>query len=145
VNAKSASRRDRRWQARYAKSQRSFERTLSRIPDELRVPRPSGVITVSVEGENYMLRLFSPGEPIKHENLWAGFYLVCGLFLRGQHLVHRRGDDTWVVRLQRQRGAWRGFETVWLSSFVDYHEAITTFNKVGLSLEAGRVPVDASL
>lgn len=88
------------------------------------------------DGQRCRLRLLAPGEPERGEGPFATLSLVLYWLTRG--LVQLVAPSTrWVVLVQRQRGPWRGFETLHSASFVELADAERHARQVRATIERG--------
>lgn len=88
------------------------------------------------DGERYRIRVLTPGEPQRGEGLFATLAIALQFATRG--LVSLREPSTrWTVLVQRQRGPWRGFDTLRSASFVEPVDAERFAQQVSAAIERG--------
>jgi len=100
---------------------------------------PALVIIDGSDGRRYRLRLIAPGEPVSHEGAVNTGIALATLLSRGSW-TPRSSNQSWVVRLERQRGPWRGFDTLRSSTFTDVGDAERHLRSLRDALERGEEP-----
>lgn len=89
------------------------------------------------DGRRCRIRVLAPGEPERGEGPFAMLSIVLHWVTRG--LVTLIAPSTrWVVLVQRQRGPWRGFETLHSASFVELADAERHARQVRTAIEHGQ-------
>ena len=135
-----AKRRDAKWAARYARSQAGMKRLANRHDPIFDWPvGATAVSTVSgPNGETRRLRLVAPGEPVGEREypLILRGYVGMFVWLPGRWGT-KADNDRWVVLVQRQRGPWRGFDTIHNASFDKAADAAAYLQAVRRCIEAG--------
>lgn len=97
---------------------------------------PAPVLIDGRDGRRYRLRLIAPGEPLSHEGAVNTGIALAALISRGSW-APSSSNQQWVVRLERQRGPWRGFDTLHSSAFADVGDAERHLTRVRDALERG--------
>ena len=131
----SARRSDTKWQERYARSQAQIEHAQRLSAASEPVPNfPALSSVIAPDGTRYMLRLIPPGEPMEHVGRFAVLATLALVLSRGQ-FHHRSDDTTWRAVVERQKGAWRGYERVAVQSFDRAVNAVDVLQRTRHDLE----------
>ena len=136
VSAERSKRRDEKWAARYARSQVKAERIARQSGNDW-PPSVTAVSTVTApDGQHFRFLLIAPGEPTSdREYPFIILSYVAAGFFRGAKLPF--DNDYWIVVAQRQRGPWRGFETIHRASFLKSADAAEHLRTVRQRVENG--------
>ena len=135
-----AKRREAKWAARYERSRARF--VLRAQQHDSILDWPVGATAVSTasgpNGETRRLRLVPPGDPVGERDYPFILRGYSGLFLRFPGLRAPQADNCqWVVLVQRQRGPFRGFDTVHSASFSTPADAAAYLQAMRRCIEAG--------
>jgi hypothetical protein len=138
-----ARRRDAKWAARYARSQAKAERIARQDGADWPLPVASISTATTPNGDELRLRLIAPGEPTGEREYPFIILGYIGAFLMRGSWTPRTDNERWIVMVQRQRGPWRGFDTIYEMSFASSAEAVAHLQGVRHRIESGE-PIPAA-
>ena len=88
------------------------------------------------DGTSLRLRLIGPGEPTGDREYPFIILGYLGAFVL-RHWTPRSDNEQWVVVVQRQRGQWRGFDTIHRAAFATGTDAAALLEGLRHRIEAG--------
>ena len=124
---------------RYARSQISAERIARQGSVDWPPPVPAVSTLTAHDGASLRLCLIGPGEPTgdrEYPFIILGYLGYLGAFLL-RHWTPRSHNEQWVVVVQRQRGPWRGFDTIHRAAFATGADAAAHLERLRHRFEAG--------
>ncbi len=133
-----ANRRDERWATRYARSQVRADRIARQGTVDWPPPVPAVSTPTAPDGASLRLCLIGPGEPTgdrEYPFIILGY--LGALFVRDWS--PKTDNEQWIVVVQRQRGPWRGFDTIHRASFTKPADAAAHLESLRHRIEAGEV------